>query len=149
MRTRSLSLVLGAFLLTGLAMAQAPGQSQSEVGIAPQAGQTQQQPAQAAQPQEPRRAIDPARAAQRLGRQLGLTQDQVAQLQPIIADRQQQIQNIRADQSLMPRDRRMKMRNVMLDSRNKIEALLTDSQKQQFEQMLANRRDNRERPQAQ
>jgi Spy/CpxP family protein refolding chaperone len=131
-------------------MAQAPDQSQSEVGIAPQAGQSQQQPASnEPQQQEPRHAVDPARAAKHLGKQLGLSQDQVAQLQPIIADRQQQIQNIRADQSLMPRDRRMKMRNVMLDSRNRIEALLTDSQKQQFEQMLANRRDNRERPQAQ
>jgi len=151
MRTRSLSFVLGASLLTGLAMAQAPAtQSQPDVGIAPQSAQSEQQTGQQpASPNEPRGTVDPARAALRLGRQLGLTQDQVAQIQPILADRQQQIESIRTDPSLMPRDRRRKMRNAMLDSRNKIEALLTDQQKQQFEQIMADRRGNRGRPQAQ
>ena len=93
--------------------------------------------------------VNPARAARRLGKQLGLTQDQVDQIQPIIADRQQQIESIRADSTLMPRDRRMKMRSVMEDSRNKIEALLTDQENQQYEQMLQNRREHREQPQAQ
>ncbi len=152
MRMRPISLVLGGFLLTGLAMAQAPDPSQSQpVGIAPQSAQTDQQSAQAAPQGKHHGPVDPARAAKHLGKQLGLTQDQVAQIQPILADRQQQIESIRADQSLMPRDRRMKMRSAMMDSRNKIEALLTDQQKQQFEQMLADRRGQRERqePQAQ
>jgi Spy/CpxP family protein refolding chaperone len=157
MRTRSLSLALGTLLLTGLgsglAIAQAPDQNQSQVGIAPQSAQSEQQtgqqPGQTAPQAEARHAVDPARAAKHLGKQLGLTQDQVAQIQPIIAERQQQVESIRADQSLMPRDRRMKMRSVMMDSRNKIEALLTDPQKQQFDEMLASRRGQREKPQAQ
>lgn len=161
MRIWSLSLALGVLLSTGLAMAQAPGQSQPEVGIAPQTAQSSQQNSQPAgqysqpaaqgapQQQEPQHAVNPARAARRLGKQLGLTQDQVEQIRPIIADRQQQIESIRGDASLMPRDRRMKMRSVMEDSRNKIEALLTDSEKQQFEQMLENRREHRGQPQAQ
>jgi len=153
MRMRAISLALGAFLFTGLAMAQAPDQNPSQVGIAPQSGQQagQQGDPQSAAQREPHGPVDPAKAAKHLGRQLGLTQDQVAQLQPILADRQQQIQSIRADQSLAPRDRRMKMRGVMTDSRNKIEALLTDQQKQQFDQMLASRRGQHERqePQAQ
>jgi len=151
MRMRSISLALGAYLFTGLAMAQAPDQNQPQVGIAQQSAPADQQSSQPGSPQETRRAVDPAKAAKHLGKQLGLTQDQVAQIQPIIADRQQQIQSIRADQSLAPRDRRMKMRNAMMDSRNKIEALLTDPQKQQYEQMLANRRGQRQQqePQAQ
>jgi hypothetical protein len=162
MRIRSFSLAMGALFCTGLLMAQAPSQNQPDVGIAPQSAQSSQ-PAdqnslpQSASPQdaspapqpEQQHAVNPARAAQRLGRQLGLTQDQVAQIQPILADREQQIESIRSDSNLMPRDRRMKMRNVMQDSRNKIEALLTDPQKQQFEQMLADRRGHREQPQAQ
>jgi hypothetical protein len=148
---RAISLALGAFLFTGFAMAQAPDQNQSPVGIAPQSAQTQQQSDQTAPQQEPRHAVDPAKAAKHLGKQLGLTQDQVAQVQPILADRQQQVQSIRADQSLTQRDRRMKMRSVMMDSRNKIEALLNDSQKQQFDEMLANRRGQheKEKPRAQ
>ena len=156
MRMRPVSLALGAFLFTGLAVAQAPDQNQSQpVGIAPQSatsGQQTQQPSgqrsdQAAPQPEARHAVDPARAAKHLGKQLGLTEDQVSQIQPIIAVRQQQIESIRADQSLMPRDRRMKMRSAMTDSRNKIEALLTDSQKQQYDQMLANRRGKHENEQ--
>jgi Spy/CpxP family protein refolding chaperone len=41
------------------------------------------------------------------------------------------------------------MQGVMQDSRNRIEALLTDSQKQQFEQMLADRRARRQQQQGQ
>ncbi len=84
-----------------------------------------------------------------LARQLGLSRQQVAQIRPIIADRQQQIQILRTDQSLTPRDRRSRVQGVMQDSRNRIEALLTDSQKQQFEQMLADRRARRQQQLAQ
>jgi Spy/CpxP family protein refolding chaperone len=148
MRIRTFSLAIGTLLFTGMLIAQAPDQNQQDVGIAPQA-QTTQAAGQAAPQAQSRRHADPARAARHLGKQLGLTPDQVAQIQPILADRQQQMQDIRADSSLMPRDRRMKARSVMQDSRNKIEALLTDSQKQQYDQMLADRRAHRERPQAQ
>ena len=150
MNIRSSSLALGVLYCTGLLMAQAPDQSQSAVGIAPQAAQSSQPAAQNAPQQEDQKhQVDPTRAARHLGKQLGLTQDQVDQIRPIIADRQQQIQSIRADSTLMPRDRRVKVRSVLQDSRTKIEALLTDSQKQQFEQMQQNRRAHREEPQAQ
>jgi hypothetical protein len=164
MRIRSFSLALGALFCTGLLfcteflIAQAPDQNQSAVGIAPQSAQAAPSPDTSTPPpatqntpqqQEPQHAVDPAKAAQRLGKQLGLTPDQVDQIRPIIADRQQQIESIRGDSTLMPRDRRMKMRGVMQDSRNKIEALLTDSEKQQFDQMQADRREHREKPQAQ
>lgn len=149
MNIRSSSLALGVLFCTGLLMAQAPDQSQSQAGIAPQAAQSSQPATQNAPQQGRQHQVDPARAARHLGKQLGLTQDQVDQIRPIIADRQQQIQSIRADSTLVPRDRRVKVRGVMQDSRNKIEALLTDSQKQQFEQIQQNRRGHREQPQAQ
>jgi periplasmic protein CpxP/Spy len=150
MQRKYLSIAIGLFLSAGLAIAQAPAQNQPDQPAA------QQQPlagdnAPQQQGQRPH-APNPARAAHRLGRQLGLTEDQVAQIQPIIANRQQQITSLRADTTLTPQDRRAKARGIMQDSRNQIEALLTDTQKQQYEQMLAQRRaqhQHNSQPQAQ
>jgi periplasmic protein CpxP/Spy len=97
------------------------------------------QPAASAQ-QGQHRTFDPARQAAHLGQRLGLTSDQVAQIQPILADRFQKMQNLRADTSLSQQDRHTKAQAIMQDANGKIEALLSDSQKQQFEQMLAQRR---------
>jgi periplasmic protein CpxP/Spy len=150
MQRKYLSIAIGLFLSAGLAIAQAPAQNQPDQQAA------QQQPlagdnAPQQQGQRPH-APNPARVAHRLGRQLGLTEDQVAQIQPIIANRQQQMTSLRADTTLSPQDRKAKARGIMQDSRNQIEALLTDTQKQQYEQMLANRRaqhQHNSQPQAQ
>jgi len=115
-------------------------QSDQQVGIAGHAAPGQQ---------TERRPATPERQTRALARQLGLSRAQQAQIRPIIADRQQQIETLRADQTLAPRDRRARMQGVMQDSRNRIEALLTDSQKQQFEQMLADRRARRQQQQGQ
>lgn len=87
-----------------------------------------------------RHAPNAKRQARHLAKTLGLSQDQVAQIKPILADRIQQMQSLRADTTLSPQDRREKARAIMQDSRSKIEAVLNDQQKQQFEQMLAQRR---------
>ncbi|KAA6464747.1 hypothetical protein DYQ86_01935 [Acidobacteria bacterium AB60] len=84
--------------------------------------------------------MNPDKQAKHLAKELGLSQDQVAQIKPILADRDQQIQSLRADTTLAPQDRHQKMRALMQDSKSKIEAVLNDSQKEQFEQMIANRR---------
>jgi protein CpxP len=141
MQRKYLSIAIGLFLSAGLAIAQAPVQSQPQQPAAPAA---QQQPlasenAPAQQGQRPH-AHNPARAAHRLGRQLGLSQDQVAQIKPILASRQQQMETLRADSTLTEQDRRAKAHSIMQGSRSQIEALLSDSQKQQYEQMLAQRR---------
>jgi periplasmic protein CpxP/Spy len=141
MQRKYLSIAIGLFLSAGLAIAQAPVQSQPQQPAAPDA---QQQPlasenAPAQQGQRPH-APNPARAAHRLGRQLGLTPDQVAQIQPILANRQQQMETLRADSTLTQQDRRAKAHGIAEGSRTQIEALLTDTQKQQYEQMLAQRR---------
>jgi hypothetical protein len=147
MRIRSTSIALAITLSASLAFAQAQSpnqtqdQTQSQVGISPDAAQST--PAAAPAQQDQRRAPDPARMAKHLGKQLGLTRDQVAQIQPILANRQQQLAGLR-DGTMAPKDRRAKMRGIVQDSQTQIEALLTDSQKQQYEQMLAARRAARE-----
>ena len=87
-----------------------------------------------------RHGMNPNKQAKHLAKELNLTPDQVSQIKPILVDRKQQIESLRADSSLAPQDRREKMRAIQQDSKSKIEAVLNDTQKQQFEQMLANRR---------
>jgi Spy/CpxP family protein refolding chaperone len=132
MNATKATIVLGALLSAGVLLAQAPDSNHSQAANAPQSAQTQ--------PVHPHRNIDPAQQAAHLGRKLGLSGDQVAQLTPILTDRQQQMQGLRADASLTPKDRHAKAHAIMQDSKNKIEAVLTDAQKQQFEQMQAERR---------
>jgi len=133
--TTKATIVLGALLSASILLAQAPGTSQAPDANAPQAAQTQ--------PGNFHRNFDPSQMASHLGKRLGLSSDQVAQITPILAGRQQQMQSLRADSSLAPQDRRTKARAIMQDTNGKIEALLNDTQKQQYEQMLANRRSHR------
>ena len=141
------TVLLGALLSSGMLIAQ-----QSNSGQAP--GTTSQQPdtslgatpgAQATTQPGTRHVPNPEHQAKRLAKQLSLSNDQVAQIQPILADRDQQIQQLRADATLAPRDRHMKARTIMQGTQNKIEALLNDTQKQQYEQMLADRRAHNKR----
>jgi periplasmic protein CpxP/Spy len=137
MNARKATMILGALLSASMVLAQAPN-----------AAQTPDANAQQAAPQQPgnhHRNFDPNRQAAHLGKRLGLSNDQVAQLTPILTDRRQQMQSLRADTSLTQQDRRAKARVIMQDSNSKIESLLNDTQKQQYEQMLANRRAHRNR----
>jgi hypothetical protein len=133
-------MLLGAVLATGAAIAQAPDQSQPN--SAPQAAQNNDGRAH--------KAPNPDRMAKHLGKKLGLSNDQVAQIKPVLEDRAQQMQALRADATLSQQDRRAKAHQIMDDSKNKIEAVLNDTQKQQFEAMMQQRRDHhRSQPQAQ
>ena len=136
-RTKA-TIILGALLSASVMFAQAPDSSQAPAANAPQG-----------QPGDQHRNFDPSRFAAHLGQRLGLTSDQVAQITPILAARQQQVQSLRADASLTLQDRHVKVRALMQDTNSKLEALMNDTQKQQFEQMLAERRSHRNRqPQA-
>ncbi len=141
MITTKATFVLGALLSATMIFAQAPEPAQAPYVNAPQAEQTHRG--------NFNRNVDPGQMAAHLGKRLGLSGDQVAQITPIIANRRQQMQALRADASLAPQDRHARTRAVMQDSNSKIEALLNDTQKQQFEQMLANRRAHRQNHQAQ
>lgn len=135
MNPRIATLVLGALLSTGITFAQAPDGNQAAPTAPTQSGKE--------------RAMNPDKQAQHLGKRLGLSADQVAQLKPILEARQQQMESLRADSSLSAADRRAKAQTIVQDSNAKIEALLNDTQKQQFEQMQAERRAHNHRAQAQ
>ncbi len=132
---------LGALLSAGTLLAQAPAATQN-----PSVDATQASPAQAGRPH---REFDPAKAAEHMGKRLGLSSDQVAQITPLLSARRQQMEGLRADSTLAQPDRRTKAKAIMQDTNNKIEALMTDTQKQQFEQMQAERHNHQHRqPQA-
>jgi hypothetical protein len=78
-----------------------------------------------------------------MAKALGLTPDQVAKIEPILADRDQQVQSLRSDTTLAPSDRKAKMHGIRQDSDSRIEAILTDTQKQQYEQIKQSRTANK------
>ena len=132
MHTRTISMLLGAVLATGVALAQTPDQSQAS-----SAAQTTQTTAG-----QEHKTANPDRMAAHLGKKLNLSNDQVAQIKPLLEDRAQQMQALRADTTLSQQDRRTKAHQIMQDSNTKIESLLNDTQKQQFEQMMQERREH-------
>jgi Spy/CpxP family protein refolding chaperone len=135
MNATKATIVLGALLSASVMFAQAPDATQAPAATAPQAAPSQ--------PGDQHRHFDPQRFAAHLGQRLSLSSDQVAQITPILTARQQQMQTLRADASLSEQDRHTKAHAIMQDTNTKIEAVLTDPQKQQFEQMLAQRRQHR------
>jgi hypothetical protein len=56
-------------------------------------------------------------------------------LTPILANRNQQAMALRADTTLSPQDRHAKMMSLRQDSDAKIKAVLTDAQKQQYDEL--------------
>ena len=127
-------MLLGALLATGAAFAQAPDQNpQSSAAQATQNGKQARE----------HKAPDPDRMAKHLGKKLNLSDDQVTQIKPVLEDRMQKMQALRADTTLSQQDRRTKVHEIMQDSNTKIEAVLNDTQKQQFEQLMQQRRDHR------
>jgi hypothetical protein len=129
---RKATIILGALLSAGLVLAQAPSSSQTPAANTPQAA-----PAERG---NHHRNFDPNKQAVRLGKRLSLSHDQLAQIKPILAARFQQVRNVRADTSLTEKDRHAKVRAIVQDSNSKIEAVLNDTQKQEYEQMLAEHR---------
>jgi len=77
----------------------------------------------------------PEQVVAMMSKQLNLTDDQKAQITPIIAERQQQMAALKAN----PPGRKMKgareAKSIMSDSDKKIEAVLTPDQKTKYEQM--------------
>jgi hypothetical protein len=62
---------------------------------------------------------------------------------PILQDQNKQMRAMRNDTSLSPAQRRDQSRTLMQDTHQKLEAIMTDSQKQQFEQMIEQRSQHR------
>lgn len=103
---------------------------------------TAQDPPPATQPQTTaRQAPSPDEVVNTLASKLNLSEDQKAQIKPIIADRQQQIADLRADTSLRPRQKVQKIKGIFAESDKKINAVLNDQQKEQYAQMEQQMRD--------
>jgi len=105
------------------------------VGAAFAVPQQQDQPAAPQPSQQTWRHADPNEQLQRLTKRLNLTADQQNQLLPILTDRQQQMDSVRNDSSLSAKDKHAKMHAIREDSETKIRSVLTDSQKQTYDQL--------------
>lgn len=100
-----------------------------------------------------RHAPDPQRQANRLARRLKLDPQQAAAIEPILQKRTQQLEQLRSDSALTPRERHSRLRAMNQDADGHLQALLTDSQRQQYRQMVQqaklrrkNRKDNAVNP---
>jgi periplasmic protein CpxP/Spy len=121
MRNFFSSIALGSVLVVGLS---------GNVLLA----QDQSAPPPASAPR-PAHVPNPRHQVKKMAKQLGLTPDQVAKIEPILADRDQQVQGLRSDTTLAPSDRKAKMHGIRQASDTRVEAILNDTQKQQYEQI--------------
>ena len=113
---------LAATLVVGpLAYAQAPQQSVPNAQTAPSAA--------------PAHTPDPHRQAMRIAKQLSLTPDQTAKLEPILADRDQKIADLRTNTALAPRDARKQMHAIQQRTRSQLSSVLTADQVTQLDSM--------------
>jgi Spy/CpxP family protein refolding chaperone len=128
--------VLGVALCVPAAML-----AQDTAPAPPAQGTTDQQPSPGEQPMHHRQTPTPEHQLQRLTKMLNLTQDQQQQMLPILQDQQKQMETIHNNTALSPQQRHQQMRAAM-DSHQKLEALMTDTQKQQFEQAMQQRREH-------
>ncbi len=136
MDSKRIALAFSAVLvLSAAAMGQTTDNS------APPPPQQQQGPAG----QSPRR-MDPARQLKMLTRRLNLSDDQRAQIKPLLEERRQKMQALFQDQSLSRDQVRAQMRTIHEETRGKIEAVLNDQQKQQYEAMDQARMNRRNNP---
>jgi periplasmic protein CpxP/Spy len=141
MRISFPSTLLGFVLLSGLTANSLLAQDQTTAGVS-------STPTSDASSTQPHKAPDPQRQAKRMARKLGLSSDQTAKIEPILADRDQRVQDVRSNTNLAPSDRKAQLHGIARDSNSKIEAILTDTQRQQYEQMKQDRRAKRQQNQS-
>ncbi|HUI42023.1 MAG TPA: hypothetical protein VL523_08650 [Terriglobia bacterium] len=132
MQKRFLSTAASAILVFGLACGLAAAQDTPQGNPPPpaQAGQVGPRGRMGGGPR-----MTPDEQLQRMSERLNLTEDQKSQIKPMLEDRQKQMESLRADTSLSQEDRRAKMHSMMQDFHTKVSAVLTDEQKQKFEEM--------------
>jgi Spy/CpxP family protein refolding chaperone len=81
---------------------------------------------------------------QRLGEKLNLSDDQKAQIKPIIADRQQKMEALRSNTSLRRGQKGRQMKSIMKDSDQKINAILTPDQQKQYAELKQQMKERRQ-----
>lgn len=75
----------------------------------------------------------------RLSKELNLTDEQKAKLQPLFEEHRKQMQSIWQDTSLTPEQKRAKAKELRQSHHQQMMAVLTPEQQQKFQQMRANR----------
>ena len=80
----------------------------------------------------PAHTPNPHQQALRISRELNLTADQTAKLEPILADRDQKLAALRSNSSLAPADARKQMRAIRQNTQSQLSTVLTPGQIQQF-----------------
>jgi Spy/CpxP family protein refolding chaperone len=76
----------------------------------------------------------------KLAKELNLTPDQTAKVEPILASRDQQIASLRSNSSLAPTDLRKQMHAIQRSTREQLNSVLTPDQIQQFKAIQQARR---------
>ena len=89
----------------------------------------------------PRPMPNPEHQLEHMTRMLNLTDAQQQQIRPILVDRNQQMMAIRNNATLTTEQRQEQMRKLMSDSRGQVRNVLTDAQRQQWDEA----REKRER----
>ena len=109
--------------------------------IAQDNGNSDQQSAQAAPPQEGHRHhnFDPAKRTKMLTKRLNLTADQQPKVLDILKSEQSQMQSLHSDTSLSQDDRRSKMMDIHKSTRDQIRAILDPDQQKQWDEMQSRR----------
>jgi protein CpxP len=80
-------------------------------------------------------SLSPEQIMDLMDSKLHLSAEQKAQIEPIIVDRRQQLIALRDDTSTRKLAKAHKMKSIFKDSDKQIEALLSDQQKQEYQQM--------------
>jgi protein CpxP len=91
----------------------------------------QQNSIQTAQPH----ANNPHKAAMRMSRQLNLSPDQTAKIEPILADRQQKVADLRSNTALTDQQRKKQMHLIQASARLQMANVLTPEQMKQLKSM--------------
>ena len=86
-----------------------------------------------------RHVPNPHKAAARMGQELGLSPDQTAKVEPIIADRQAKVQALRADTTLTDAQRKAQMKTIHQTERMQLSNVLTPDQMKQMKALRHNR----------
>jgi Spy/CpxP family protein refolding chaperone len=109
-----------------------------------------QTPSQTPEPQTtaPQHQPSPKRQAKELAKRLGLTADQTARIEPILADRDQRLQTLQTSTNLDQKTLRQQRRALMMDTDQKLNAVLTPAQQQQWAELKSERRHGKVEPAA-
>ncbi|WP_047486959.1 hypothetical protein [Terriglobus sp. TAA 43] len=82
-----------------------------------------------------RGAHNPHKTALKMGKKLGLSQDQTAKLEPILAERQQKMKALRTDTTLTADQKKDQRRQIQESTQTEMSGVLTPDQMQQLKTM--------------